>query len=145
MLPFTSGSSRGRIDTTEKDAPVPDHVVVVHDDQEFLAAVVAALKLKYCNVAAFIDPMAALDALDAAQNVEVLITRVQFSRGKPNGLALARMARARRPRIRIPFTTLPGFAKHAERLGTFMALPMEVSDIVDAVGRLLKSDAPDSN
>jgi CheY-like chemotaxis protein len=145
MLSFVSGSSRGRMIQQRERRPVPAHVVVVHDDQEFLADVVAALKLENHSVAAFVDPMAALDALDAALSVEVLITRVQFSTGKPNGLALARMARARRPRIRILFTALPEFAEHAEGLGTFMALPVKVSDMVDAVERMLKSDAQDLN
>ena len=54
--------------------------------------------------------MAALDALENAQRVEVLITRVRFPPGKPNGIALALMARHKRPGIKVLFTARPEFA-----------------------------------
>jgi hypothetical protein len=84
--------------------------------------------------------MVALDALDAAQRIEVLVTRVQFPPGKPNGIALAGMARVKRPGIRVLFTAHPEFAEYAEGLGTFMAQPVPMPDIVNTVERLLTSD-----
>jgi PleD family two-component response regulator len=51
---------------------------VVHDEPKSSKQTVEALRLVRYEVAAFIDPMAALDALENAQRVEVLITRVRF-------------------------------------------------------------------
>ena len=85
--------------------------------------------------------MKAVDALDKAQTVELLITRVQFATGKPNGIALARMARFRRRNIQILFTALPEFEQEVKGLGEFMPMPVAVPDVVDAAERLLNSAA----
>jgi CheY-like chemotaxis protein len=107
---------------------MPARVVVVHDDPTF-ADPLAALLGAGQDVALFTDPMAALDALDTARTIEVLVTRVQFAPGQPNGIALARMARIKRPGTE--------FAGDAADLGTFMAHPISVADVAQTVGRLL--------
>jgi CheY-like chemotaxis protein len=68
---------------------MPARVVVVHDDTLSVERVAAALRGGGLTVAAFEDPRKALDALEAAQLIELLITRVQFACGNPNGIALA--------------------------------------------------------
>ena len=78
-------------------------IVVVHDDPEFLALTVNALRDDGHDTAAFSVTMSALDALDAASSCEVLITRVQFPPGQPHGVSLALMARNKRPGIKILF------------------------------------------
>jgi DNA-binding NtrC family response regulator len=113
---------------------------VVHDEPKSSKQTVEALRLVRYEVAAFIDPMAALDALENAQRVEVLITRVRFPRGKPNGTALALMARHKRPGIKVLFTARPEFARHAEGVGEFMPVPIDLTELVAAVGRLLRAD-----
>jgi DNA-binding NtrC family response regulator len=115
---------------------MPARVVVVHDDPTF-ADPLAALLGAGQDVALFTDPMAALDALDTARTIEVLVTRVLFAPGQPNGIALARMARIKRPGIRVLFVALPEFARDAADLGTFMAYPVSVADVAETVGRLL--------
>jgi DNA-binding NtrC family response regulator len=126
---------------------MPARVVMVHDETEFAAGVAAALRLTGNDVAVFADPMRALDALDAAQRIEVLITQIKFAPGKPNGVALARMAQTKRPGTRRPwtrrpwikvlFTALPEFAEHAAGLGEFVAMPACVTDVAAAVDGLL--------
>ena len=64
---------------------MPARVVVVHDEPEFAGKVATALRCAGHDVAVFADPMVALDALDAAANIEVLVTRIKFAPGKPNG------------------------------------------------------------
>jgi DNA-binding NtrC family response regulator len=115
---------------------MPARVAVVHDDPTF-ADPLAALLGAGQDVALFTDPMAALDALDTARTIEVLVTRVQFAPGQPNGIALARMARIKRPGIRVLFVARPEFAGEAADLGTFMAHPVSVADVAQTVGRLL--------
>jgi DNA-binding NtrC family response regulator len=114
---------------------MPAQIVIVHDQPDFAEEMAAALRLAGHEVAAFHDPMIALDALDAARKIEVLISRIGFAEGKPNGLALARMARAKRPGIRVVFTANPEFEAHAAGLGTFLASPVNVADVVAAVER----------
>ena len=118
---------------------MPARIVIIHDDPDFADPLTAALTLAGHDVATFTDPMAGWDALDAAYRVEVLITRVTFAPGKPNGISLARMARSKRPGIRVLFTALPEFAEHANGLGAFMPMPVNVPEMVHAVGLLLES------
>jgi DNA-binding NtrC family response regulator len=124
-----------------KKGPImPASVVVVHDDPDFVDQLALALSLAGYDVISFVDPMAALDAFDASHLLEVLVTRVQFGLGKMNGVALARMARSKRPGVRVLFTALPEFKDYAEGLGKFMPMPVSVPDVVDAVVGMLESD-----
>ena len=121
---------RGNCDMTAR-------VVVVHGTPEYLDQAVAALGRAGFESAAFSDPILALEALEDAQGLEVLVTRIEFAKGKLNGVALARMARIKRSRIKVLFTALPEFERHTEGLGMFMVAPVPISDIVTAVSRLL--------
>jgi hypothetical protein len=62
-------------------------VVVVHDDTELVDELGALLRMHGHEVAAFPDPVAAWDALEAAEKTEVLVTWVEFPPGKPHGRA----------------------------------------------------------
>jgi hypothetical protein len=61
---------------------VPARIVIVHDDEGLVTGVVAALRTAGHDVAAFKDPLLAHDAIEAAQRVEVLVTRVEFPPGR---------------------------------------------------------------
>lgn len=116
---------------------MPARVVLVHDDSGFNVAATLALTVAGYDVASFVDPMSAFDALGGARTVEALITRVQFESDRPNGVALARMARSKRPHIRVLFVTRPEFAGQAAGLGDFIAAPVTPAEIVEGVHRLL--------
>jgi CheY-like chemotaxis protein len=120
---------------------MPARVVVVHDGPEFVEELEAALNLAGDQVAVFRDPLEAWDALAAARQTEVLITRVLFPPGRSNGLALARMARAKRRDIQIIFTALPEFVSDCEELGVFLPLSVPVSHVVKTVELLLQQAA----
>lgn len=85
--------------------------------------------------------MAALDVLEQARRLEVLITRADFGPNQPNGVALVRMARIKRPDIRALFIGDPSVAPHMEGLGAFLALPAKAADIVRRTIELL-TEAP---
>jgi DNA-binding NtrC family response regulator len=53
-------------------------VVVVHDEPIVLSDTVTALQRAGYDVAGFSESMAVLGALEAAQRVDILITRVGF-------------------------------------------------------------------
>lgn len=116
---------------------MPARVMIVHDDPTFIAMAIAALKLAGQDAIAFTDPMAALDALDAAKTVEILVTRVIFGPRRPHGISLARLAQRRRPTIRVLFTALPEFAESVRGIGEFLPMPVRMPDFVEAVGGLL--------
>ena len=85
---------------------MPARIVIVHDEPDFADPLTAALRLAGHDVATFMDSQVGWDALDAAERIELLITRVDFPPGKPHGVSLARMARYKRLGIRVMFTAL---------------------------------------
>ena len=72
---------------------MPARIVVVHDDLTFRECVVAALQAAGYDLKAFAGSMEAIDALDAPERIDLLITRAAFPDGTPNGVSLARMAK----------------------------------------------------
>ncbi len=112
---------------------MPAPVVLVFDEPTFTEECATALRQVGYEVAAFTDPMRALDALDAANKIDLLITRVKYAPGKPNGVALARMARTKRPDIRILFMAVPTSVEHIAGWGEYISLPATIADVVTAV------------
>jgi DNA-binding NtrC family response regulator len=119
--------------------PVPARVVVVYDDTEFSEELATRLRAEGHDVATFPDPLAAWDALEAAKLTEVLVTRVEFPPGRSNGVALATMARFKRPGIKVLLLALPKYAEAAATEGTLLRLPVSVEEAAEAVKRLLLS------
>ena len=120
---------------------MPARIVVVHDEPEFTDAVVSALLHAGWEAVGFLDPMAALDALGRAHDIELLITRVRFGLGKPHGISLALMARHRRPKIKLIFTALPEYEAEAIKMGAFLPLPIDIPELLTVVDGLLARQA----
>jgi hypothetical protein len=74
-----------------KGEPYAGSDCLVHDTERFADRAAFALCGAGYEVAVFADPIKALNALDTATTVEILITRVNYPPGKPNGVALALM------------------------------------------------------
>lgn len=123
---------------------MPAHIVLVHDDPEFLEHASTALRLATYDVAAFPGSMEALRALEGAETVELLITRVQFPAGTPHGIALVRMARQRRPGLKVIFTAREEMGEFTEDLGELIPHPVSIPDLVETVNRLLDRSEPKS-
>lgn len=117
---------------------MPVSVVVVHEKPKFVAEVAAELGRASYEVAAFTDPMAALDALEKMDRVEVLITLIRFANGDINGLGLAQLAKSCHPQIRVLFTAPAGFAAPEERLGEFLPEPVSAPHLVKVVKQLAR-------
>ena len=83
------------------------------------------------------NSMSTLVALEAAQRVEVLITRVLFPEGLPNGVSLALMARLKRPEVKVLFVARPDTEEHTEDVGEFLPAPAKAADVVEIVGKML--------
>ena len=115
-------------------------IFVVHDEVELLDRVVPTLRQAGYNVAAFSDPLAALNALEKAGSVELLISRVRFDAGMPHGINLALVARTKRPGLKVLFTALPEYEALTQGIGAFVPLPSSMSELVEAAGKLLSTN-----
>ncbi len=95
-----------------------------------------ALRAASLEVVGFADPMTALDAIEASSRVRVLVTRVVFGPGKPNGVALVRV---KRPGTKVVFVAREENAPHTEGLGVFLPRPLNPDILVATVSRVLRS------
>jgi DNA-binding NtrC family response regulator len=111
------------------------NIILVHDDPEFIEAAAEALKLADHNVTTFRGTMEALDALDTA-HFEILITRVRFPVGQPNGVALARMARMKQPSIKVAFTIAAEYVEDTKGLGEAVIIPIDLPELVATIAKL---------
>jgi DNA-binding NtrC family response regulator len=123
---------------------MPARIVVAHDDPEFVENTVSALWDAGYEVVSFADSMSALQALEAANLIEALITRVRFPDGTPNGVALGRMARVKRRGVKVLFVALPEFQVHTDGVGEFLAMPVAAADVVAKVSEMLEADGRSS-
>ena len=120
---------------------MPAQVVVVFPDPAVLDGLASAIGANGHTVRTFADPMLALNALDQAQHVELLITGVHFSSGKPNGRSLALMARLRRPGIRLIFICSLEEEEHVADLGRCLRPPVDVPAVAALAETLLNQAA----
>jgi DNA-binding NtrC family response regulator len=120
---------------------MPARIVVVHDDPEFRETATTALEAAGHEVRAFSDSMSAIEAFEAVESVELLITRTVFPAGTPNGVSLARMARMKKPKLRVLFAARDENRAHTEGVGEFLAVPVTGAKVVAAVERMLAEDA----
>jgi DNA-binding NtrC family response regulator len=118
---------------------MPARVVVVLDEIATSQAAVAAFNEAGYEAVVLADSMVALDALESAERIELLITCLHFSAGKPNGIALSRMAKIKRPGIKVIFVGSDELASHAAGLGEFMSTPVAVAEIFSRAFQLLGS------
>jgi hypothetical protein len=116
---------------------MPARVVVVLSEPGFADKAASALQAQGQDALPLADPMTALELLERAERLELLVTCLDFPPGKPNGIALGRMARLKRPGIRVLFVGPADLEQHAEGLGTFMISPVTVPQIVEGVLRTL--------
>jgi hypothetical protein len=105
---------------------MPAQVVVVLDDLAFANQTVVLLAAQNYEAVAMPGPIAALDALQRPDRIEVLITCTDHGDGKPNGVSLALMARSKRRDGRVIFVGAHDDAHHTEGLVTFLPSPTTV-------------------
>jgi DNA-binding NtrC family response regulator len=120
---------------------MPARIVVVHDDPKFREWVVLALQAAGYDLKAFAGSTEAIDALEASERIDLLITRAAFPGGTPNGVSLGRMARVKKPGIRVLFVARGENRKHTEGIGEFLPVPVTGPEIVATVKRILAGDA----
>ena len=119
---------------------MPARVIIVLPEPGAAQEVANLLPLAARYVLSLCSSLTALNALEAAENVAVLVACSNYPPGQPNGVSLIRMARRKRPRIRAVFI---GEARHeplVAGLGLFLASPAQPASIAQAVQVLLASE-----
>lgn len=118
---------------------MPARILLVLDEPGFGEKAAQLLSGAGYDVAAISDPHAALDALEGARTIELLVTCADYGPNRPNGIALARMARLKRPGIKVIFVGTEDTAHLTENLAGFLRIPVAVDDVVGAVTQMLTS------
>lgn len=113
---------------------MPAPVLVVHDEIDTRQLILTALQAAGYASVGFSDPMRALETLEADTRVRVLLTRVNFGKGKLNGIALARLVRYKRPSVKVVFVGQPENRCLVDGVGDFLPQPVDLQAVVDAVG-----------
>jgi DNA-binding NtrC family response regulator len=116
---------------------MPARIVIVDDEQTFADSLTSALRAAGYDSANYIDPIAALEALAEAQRVELLITRVEFAKGRSNGHSLALMTRRRLPGVKILFVAKEVYRESAIAIGEWLPRTTPLQVIVDKAVELL--------
>jgi|SRR5579871_2039447 len=117
-------------------------IVVVHNNRSFLDATVAALRRAGYDAIGFSGGIEALKVITAARAVDVLVTRIRFGEGQPNGISLGLMTRRQHKAVKIIFTTQDDMAEYARDVGSVLLAPVTPDAVVEKVTELLASPSP---
>jgi CheY-like chemotaxis protein len=120
------------------DQPAP-RVLLVEDDRIFLRTLELVLKDAGYDVLAVSDYIPALKHLDGGERIDILLTDIVMP-DRVNGLALARMARLRRPGLGVVYFTahdIPGIEDEA--MGQILRKPFESDQLLRAIGKELRN------
>jgi hypothetical protein len=121
---------------------MPARIVVALNEPGFADEAEAMLRGQGYDAKALPDSMAALEALEGAYLIELLVTCPNFPDRKPNGVALARMARTKRPGIKVLFVGPPELEHFTEGLGAYRHSPIGVAEVVEAAIDVLATPEP---
>ena len=113
-------------------------VALVHDVPEFADAAATALRSSGCDVVLYTDSMTALNGIEAAQTaqtINVLVTRVSFPEGKPNGVSLALVLRNKYPDLKVVFVAQAEQETYTEGIGELVPHPVNLQHLIEAVER----------
>jgi len=127
----------GSATTPSIETPQKRHILLVEDDEAASAAYGLMLRRAGYDVTAAMDFRLALDTLEADQPLDLLLVDIVMP-GSVNGLALSRMARLRRPGLKVIYVTgfhIPGAEREA--LGPILRKPVEEAQLLAEVRRTL--------
>ena len=113
------------------------HVLLVEDDEACLLAYSTALRRAGFDVSTATEFRVALEVLEADKPLDLMLVDIVMPESV-NGIALSRMARMRRPNLKVVYVTgysIPG-AEH-EALGPILFKPIDDVQLVNEVTRLL--------
>lgn len=115
------------------------HILLVEDDEIFGKALGQTLERAGFEVSMANDFRVALEILSSQRPVDVLLTDIVMP-ASVNGIALSRMARLRRPALKVVYMTgytVPGAENEA--LGPILRKPIDEAVLLREVERVLAS------
>jgi DNA-binding NtrC family response regulator len=80
-------------------------ILLIEDDDATLQCAAQALRERGYRVVAAPDFRDVFDLLDRGEAVDLMITDIRMPPGTPHGFAMARMARLRRPDLKVLYMT----------------------------------------
>lgn len=113
------------------------HILLVEDDEACSAAYSTALRHAGYQVTVASDFRLALEVLEAEQPLDLLLVDIVMP-DSVNGIALSRMARMRRPDLKVLYVTgyhIPG--AEDEALGPILLKPIDDARLISEIGRVL--------
>lgn len=117
-------------------------VLLLEDDPDFADAAAAAMDAIGLRVLTALDPWAALRHLDSAQPIDLFLADIRMPPGTPHGFAMGRIAKYRRPSLRLLFVT--GYRELAEaetgNKETVLFKPIRPDRLAQEVDRALAAD-----
>lgn len=126
--------------TTSGSAPLAARILLVEDDLAFGEATAKLLRNAGFEVFLAPDHRLALEDIESKRAIDLMITDIVMPQ-RVNGLALARMARLRRPHLKVLYLTayeIPSADREA--LGTILRKPIENEHFLAEVKRALAAD-----
>jgi len=84
--------------------------------------------------------MAAIEALELADRIELLITCPDFAPRRPNGISLALMTQMRRPGLKVLFLGLPEMEHYTAGVGELMSGSVTVPGVVERAKAMLEAN-----
>jgi DNA-binding NtrC family response regulator len=118
---------------------MPARVVVVLREHALANKTAEALINAGYDAVALRNSMTALQVLETARTIELLITSAHFPGHQPNGLALARMTRRRRPELKVIFANGQDTKPYVVKDGTFIPTPIDPLALAGAAEMLLRT------
>jgi DNA-binding NtrC family response regulator len=119
--------------------PVPARIVVVLREPVLAGKTAEALVQAGYHAISIPTAMRALMALEEARDIELLITSAHFPGRQPNGLALARMTRQRRPELKVIFANGPDTQPFVRHDGAFIPTPTSPDSIVELADKMMRN------
>jgi CheY-like chemotaxis protein len=113
-------------------------VLIVDDNAEFAESCAGVLRAVGYTVLIAPDHRLALELLEGKQRIDLMLTDLVMP-GRVNGMALARMARLRRPGLGLLYMTaydVPG--AESEAMATILRKPVDNQRLIEEVGRALR-------
>ena len=113
------------------------HILLVDDDLAFGGAIAGVLRAAGFEVFLAPDYRLALEELESTRHIDLLITDIVMP-DRVNGVALSRMARMRRPDLKVIYLTaydIPGLEDEA--IGSVFRKPIDDTCLVEEVRRAL--------
>jgi CheY-like chemotaxis protein len=125
------------LETVGHPLPSKVHILVVEDDVACREALGQVLQCEGYGVYLTADFREALEILDSDQQVDLMLTDIVMP-DRVNGIALSRMARLRRPNLKIVYITgysIPGADREA--LGPILRKPVDDKVLINEVANVL--------